>query len=552
MENNESLYSTHKTNKTNYFKINLYPENLRRNIYRPINPLHPYISSINPEEISKKENAHLFNNQNLKDILMKYHNDKRKNSYDIIKSHKYFYDKFKDEEKKYYLAIKILLKKDFNNLPYILSDKKDKKKNNLNLRLNFSRNNKQKHLNRLLFNNYNNQSVKFLTTHSNSKSPELDQINNSIYQYSEKNTKGKNFLATSFRTKSLEFKNKLNKTVRSNKDVYSPNKVKIKNIQNLNIKKPLSFSYTNINSAKLGKMSIFGVFEDNGYYGKMIISLLINYFIDYFEKSNEMVVCLEKNNFYSILHWAFVNAQNYLIKNQKRFNIDLSYSGCMGTILLVPKNSSYIFYCANTGKCKCIIYTNRGIDTLNFKSDIGRASERDRIFEFNRFKKIKKLEKELNIGKANANEAKTNEKEGDQNVTENKNNNNNYIKEEIKLNEEEEKINEQKYVKYFKDFGITRCFGNISGVELGLIPDPEVTECDIRANKVKFAIIGNTVFWKYLEEKEVIHIISKYSHNVDTLGATKELEDLMKQKVGISSKALNEYSFSVVFFDAIV
>ena len=26
MENNESLYSTHKTNKTNYFKINLYPE----------------------------------------------------------------------------------------------------------------------------------------------------------------------------------------------------------------------------------------------------------------------------------------------------------------------------------------------------------------------------------------------------------------------------------------------------------------------------------------------------------------------------------------------
>lgn len=129
--------------------------------------------------------------------------------------------------------------------------------------------------------------------------------------------KEKNFLATSFRTKSLDIKNKLNKTVRSNKDVYSPNKIKLKNIQNLNIKKPLSFSYTNINSAKLGKISIFGVFEDNGYYGKMIISLLINYFIDYFEKSNEMVVCLEKNNFYSILHWAFVNAQNYLIKNQK-------------------------------------------------------------------------------------------------------------------------------------------------------------------------------------------------------------------------------------------
>ena len=87
---------------------------------------------------------------------------------------------------------------------------------------------------------------------------------------------------------------------------------------------------------------------------------------------------------------------------------------------------------------------------------------------------------------------------------------------------------------------------------MGLVPDPEVTECDIKASKVKFAVLGNTIFWKYIDEKELRFVVSKYQGNNDTIGATKELEDLIKQKVGISSKILNEYSFVVVFFDAII
>ena len=87
---------------------------------------------------------------------------------------------------------------------------------------------------------------------------------------------------------------------------------------------------------------------------------------------------------------------------------------------------------------------------------------------------------------------------------------------------------------------------------MGLSPDPEVTECDLRANKVKFAVLGNTVFWKYLDEKEVRSIVAKYLDNNDTAAATKELEELIKQKVGISSKVLLDSSFVIVYFDTIV
>jgi hypothetical protein len=92
----------------------------------------------------------------------------------------------------------------------------------------------------------------------------------------------------------------------------------------------------------------------------------------------------------------------------------------------------------------------------------------------------------------------------------------------------------------------------LSGIDMGLSPDPEVTECDIKAYKVKYAVLGNTIFWKYLDEKEVRFIVSKYLDNNDTAAATKEIEELIKQKVGISSKILIDSSFVVVYFDTII
>ena len=576
MEYNNNLYSSRTTKKINYYKLlkiikkTNFPENFAKNIYRPINPSHPFnYKDICPNEIAKKKNSNLIINNKIKDIINKYNKSKRQKSNEIIKNNNYLYYKYKDEEQKYYLALKSILKKDFNHLPKFLTEEKDNnKKKKINLKINISRNRNK------LFEkvSLNNKSLGFNNTTSQIKHFKTEIGNfekthpHRLYINTDKIENKKDFLINKF--KSVNLNNKLSIIRKRNNKNNIIRNYQLRNINNLNIKKQLSFAITNMISAKLGKISIFGVFEDNGIYGKMISSIIINYLIEYFEKCKEMVICLEKNNFYSILHWSFVNAQKYLINNANKFNIDLYNSGCMGCFLFIPKNNNNIFYCANVGKCKCILYTNRGTDILCFPTNIERISERERIFNIIKKKNLEKIEKNLNkennikanIKKdENKNENKiileevNHEKENITKLVENNYINNQIIKEEIKTNEfEEEKIDRDKYINYFKEIEVTRCFGNISGEEMGLSPEPEVTECDIRANKVKFAVLGNTIFWKYLDEKEVRFIVSKYLNNNDTVAASKELEELIKQKVGISSKVLIDSSFVVVYFDTIV
>ena len=468
-------------------------------------------------------------------------------------------------------------------MPKFLSGNKYQKKKN-NLKINISRNNKN-FIDKLS----SNKSFGHLTTNPDIKNYNTE-INNfrktyGIFQYTNKKEKSRNIFKNKYIFENIDTKFNSTKKAKNTKKLLYTRKHQLK-INDLNIKKQLNFAITNMKSKKLGKISIFGVFEDNGLYGKVISSIVINYLIDYFEKCKEMVLNLEKNNYYSILHWSFVNAQKYLIKNAKKFNIDLYNSGCMGCILFIPKNNSNIFYCANVGKCKCILYTNRGTDILCFPTNINRISERERIFKIIKDKKNKKLEKDLKKDldkediKMALNQSETKDKKDENNnntiVEKNDNDNDNdeekdksyktdnnnnsinpinkinYIKEVVDINEEEEKIDEEKYINYFKEIGYTRCFGNLSGEGMGLSPDPEITECDIRANKVKFAVLGNTIFWKYLDEKEVRFIVDKYLNNNDTVAATKELEELIKQKVGISSKVLIDSSFAVVYFDTIL
>ena len=567
MEYNDNLYSARTVKTNNFHKVlNLikkkkFPEIFKKKEYQPINPSHPFNSQlINPNEISKKKNVHLLINDTIRDIIVKYNKEKDKKRNEKMKSHKYYYSKFKDEDKKYYLALKSILKKDFDNLPKFLSESKENKKKKMNLKINSSRNQNT------ILDKLTNKSLGYLTTSSQMKSFKKEDSNLGktvrIFKYTDKNQKRKDFLINNYKTHNIDVKLKLIKKNKTPRQLNYIKNFKLRNINNLNIKKQLNFSITNMNSEKLGKISIFGVFEDIGIYGKTISSIIINYLIDYFEKGKEMMVCLEKNNFYSILHWSFVNAQKFLIKNERKFNINIYNSGCMGCILLIPNNNNCVIYCANSGKCKCILYTSRGNDKFCFESNIGRASERERIFNIIKNKKygqLKNKKKEKNALKENYekkdedenNSKETNNEKENHKIEKKENNNSNHIEEEIKP-KDEEKIDEEVYLKYFKELGVTRCFGNISGEVMGLSPDPEVTECDLRANKVKFAVLGNTVFWKYLDEKEVRSIVAKYLDNNDTAAATKELEELIKQKVGISSKVLLDSSFVVVYFDTIV
>ena len=553
-------------------------------IYHPINPSHPFNSDIlNLKQISKRKNALLINNKPLKDLILKYNLDERKNSNENNDSDKYYFNKFKDEEKKYQFTIRAILKKDIDNFSKYFSERKSyKKKKKIHLKIND--------------NHTDNNNIRFYTSYSqlstiNSKKSELLK-EKGINQYILKdsiNIKRKNMKINKLNLKSLGIKMKLTPKAKRFNLLKSYDGFDNKPII---IKKHLSFSVTNMKSAKLGRISIFAVFEEIGIHGKFICSALMNYLIEYFQNSKEMNVCIEKNNFYSILHWSFVNAQNYLINNQKKLNINLSNSGCLVCFIFLPKNNSNKIYCANSGLCKCLLYTNRGPDIFSFSSTINRLSEKDRIYMFLRNKQLLKIMNDLNnIDKNKKEKLKSNNNNKDYNFNNMKDNNNNNtnedlnlididndnkinsnendeddinqdenidIKEETKENEKiekikinEEEINKEQYksIKYLEGLGFTRCFGNLSGKDYGLIPDPELIECDLKSNKVRYAVLGNYTFWKIVNETEIRFITSKYVLNKDSIAASKELADLIRQKLGTNSKIIEKIGFEVIYFN---
>ena len=549
-------------------------------IYHPLNPKHPFkLDMLNLKEISKRKNALLINSKPLKELILKYNLDEKKNSNENHDPNKYYFNKFKDEEKNYKLTINAILKNNIDNLPLYLSGRKtDKKKKKINFKFNFSRND----------NNSLNSKKRFLTSFSeirtkNSKNSDITK-DNIINQYNTKTKANWNLKINKYNLKTLGIRMKLSKTNNKYKLLKNYGNIDSKTIV---VKKHLSFSITNLQSVKLGRISIFGVFEEIGAHGRAICSVLMNYLIDYFKSSKKMNVCIERDNFYSILHWSFVNAQKFLIKNQKKLNIDLSNSGCSACFLLLPKNINNKIYCANSGICKCLLYTNRGPDIFSFSLTIDRPSERERVYMFLKNKKISKLldllndknindknEKNITKDKNNKNNNKKDnnkdkkednkeDKEEDQedkeeDNKEDKQEDDKDIKEETKQNEKNPdfEINEEELkrdfdvsILYFKYLGFTRCFGNISGENYGLIPNPEVNECDIKVNKVRFAVLGNNTFWKILKEPEIRFIVSKYISNKDNLGASKELGDLIRHKAGTNSKILEKSGYEIIYFD---
>ena len=549
-------------------------------IYHPLNPKHPFkLDMLNLKEISKRKNALLINSKPLKELILKYNLDEKKNSNENHDPNKYYFNKFKDEEKNYKLTINAILKNNIDNLPLYLSVRKtDKKKKKINFKFNFSRND----------NNSLNSKKRFLTSFSeirtkNSKNSDITK-DNIINQYNTKTKANWNLKINKYNLKALGIRMKLSKTNKKYKLLKNYGNIDSKTIV---VKKHLSFSITNLQSVKLGRISIFGVFEEIGAHGRAICSVLMNYLIDYFKSSKKMNVCIERDNFYSILHWSFVNAQKFLIKNQKKLNIDLSNSGCSACFLLLPKNINNKIYCANSGICKCLLYTNRGPDIFSFSLTIDRPSERERVYMFLKNKKISKLldllndknindknEKNITKDKNNKNNNKKGnnkdnkednkeDKEEDQEDKEEDNKEDKQeedkdIKEETKqnkknpdfeINEEELKRDFDVSILYFKYLGFTRCFGNISGENYGLIPNPEVNECDIKVNKVRFAVLGNNTFWKILKEPEIRFIVSKYISNKDNLGASKELGDLIRHKAGTNSKILEKSGYEIIYFD---
>ena len=505
-------------------------------MYKPLHPEHRFnSSSININDMMKKNNLPYITNNSIKNIILKFkeEREKERNEKRMIYKDK-SYEDFQKEKNTQFLMLRAMLRRDPLTIQVLMKRNRNEeikmRKNTSFKRILRKRlNSKKKYLNRTTIMSEDNLTY------------EKSHINNSM-----ENSKSISLKKIKF-SKNKVWKNDILLKVENIKKLHlKKNEIKIRIVNSLILAGRLSpfrrsnysnkkFNqdcvYTNIDliSSKLDEISLFGIFDGNGQYGKSIALAFKNYVVDYFLNCNEMRVTLKKDNFYSILYNSFVFAQNYLINNSNKLNINMNFSGATGIIVLYPHNNTNKVYCANIGRNKCIFYTMTGPIKLSYELYPNRASEKDRIERF----------KEQNKEKLKNKKNENNKEEEDENNNKEKN---------IMLLDQKRK---ELFLKEFIELDISRCIGNLAAEELGIIPGPEIGESDIKLNKGKFIVIGTESLWKYLTEEEVGDIVNLHYPTYDCEGACKDLQDLAKDRWKEKNDgAYDDISVVIIFFDA--
>jgi len=506
-----------------------------RVIYKPINPENKFSSStFGINEMMKKDNISLITNHSIRNLIVKFRADREKelNEKKIFYKEKSYQD-IQREKNTNFLMLRAMLRRDPLTIQALMKKNLDREKKlktylkkNISKSIFLSKESLSSEKNNNISTINNNISIGNFTRKKKSKIQKKEMWNKDIMDKIEKikRTFLKKFEAKITNVGHLTLQGHI---------------ILVKNIQFAKKKfnQDCTFSYYSLTSAKLGELSLFGIFDGNGPHGKAVAQGFKNYIINYFKTGNEMRVTLKKDNFYSIMYNSFVNAQNYLINNSTKLNINLKYSGSTGIVLLFPHNNSNKIYCANVGRNKCMFYTNYGTIKLSYELFPHRASERFRISHFLTQKKIKDKEKE------------------EQNLNLNLNNNNmNSFDDPFPNNEEENKViyNREKdnFLKEFCELDISRCIGNLAAEDLGVIPGPEIIESDLRLNKGKYIVMGTESLWRYLSEDEVGEIVGKHFSSTNSDMACKELIDLAKERWKNDIGGYDDISVIVIFIDS--
>ena len=302
------------------------------------------------------------------------------------------------------------------------------------------------------------------------------------------------------------------------------------------------FSKINFMSKKLGSISLFGVFDGHGKNALEISKYVKNYFLDYFENSNSIKVCLSHDNYYSILTEAFLSCQNNLITNKEKLNIDVDFSGVTCCLVLYPNDSNNNLYCANCGDCKCVLYSNSSSIKLTYPHNPERPSESQRLLE----RRIALIQNNIN-----------NNINNDDNYNNISNNEENEIHQNlVKMNyidkiKEKDKFEKKKnlYLKKFIKLNISRSLGDLQTKELGIIPNPEIIESNLKIDRGKICVIGTSSLWKYLSEEEVGNIVRKHARENDTYSACKELEELARERWKKNMRRVDDITCVIIFFE---
>ena len=266
-------------------------------------------------------------------------------------------------------------------------------------------------------------------------------------------------------------------------------------------------------SKTFGKISLFGVLNGIGVNGYYISRLLRNYFIDYFEKQS-IETSMNKDNFYTILSQAFINANTYL----KNCKYDCDFSGATGLLLFFPEGHDDIIYCANAGHSKAVAYSHTQSYPLSYEHYPSLISEKERIQQ-----KGGNVNGELITMSSNT------------------------------LNKIYQQLNARniditKYRDEFTNgFRIARTMGCFYWEEAGVIAEPQVVECNLKREDTKAIVIGTDGLWKYLQIDQVGEIVMRYYEENNIFGACKELEETARLKWRKYSKEVDDISVIVLF-----
>ena len=521
-------------------------------IYRPLHKENKFnSSSMGINEIVKKKNLPLITNDTIKNLIIKFRNEREKEMNEKrVFYRESSYQDIQREKNTQFLMLRAMLRRDPLTIQSLMNRNKRKQ----------TKIKKSVSMKYLIRDKINYDKKKFFNkTTDDTIASEKYQNNNSSNNYEnskifDNNKFKKEVWKNDFLLKKINYKNsrlkKYEIKIRSVNSLMlpgrlSPFKYSI-NYSNKKFNQDCIMMNPSLISAKLDEISLFGIFDGNGHHGKGIAQAFKNYVLDYFKNGNEMKVTLKKDNFYSILYNSFVYAQNYLKNNSSKLNINMNFSGSTGIIVLYPHNCSNKVYCANIGRNKCMFYSMLGPIKLSYELYPNRASEKDRISIFKEKLKEKEREKEEELKKKKEKE-KENEETNNNNNKENSENNNDTKNKNTLM----DKKRKEAFIKEFSELDISRCVGNLAAEELGIIPGPEIGESDIRINKGKFIVIGTESLWKYISENEVCDIVSTHYFTYNSEAACQDLIDLAKDRWKEKNDgAYDDISVIVLFFDA--
>ena len=520
-------------------------------IYRPLHKENKFnSSSMGINEIVKKKNLPLITNDTIKNLIIKFRNEREKEMNEKrVFYRESSYQDIQREKNTQFLMLRAMLRRDPLTIQSLMNRNKRKQ----------TKIKKSVSMKYLIRDKINYDKKKFFNkTTDDTIASEKYQNNNSSNNYEnskifDNNKFKKEVWKNDFLLKKINYKNsrlkKYEIKIRSVNSLMlpgrlSPFKYSI-NYSNKKFNQDCIMMNPSLISAKLDEISLFGIFDGNGHHGKGIAQAFKNYVLDYFKNGNEMKVTLKKDNFYSILYNSFVYAQNYLKNNSSKLNINMNFSGSTGIIVLYPHNCSNKVYCANIGRNKCMFYSMLGPIKLSYELYPNRASEKDRISIFK--EKLKEKEREKEEEELKKKKEKENEETNNNNNKENSENNNDTKNKNTLM----DKKRKEAFIKEFSELDISRCVGNLAAEELGIIPGPEIGESDIRINKGKFIVIGTESLWKYISENEVCDIVSTHYFTYNSEAACQDLIDLAKDRWKEKNDgAYDDISVIVLFFDA--